>query len=312
MTNKIIVISGITASGKSELGLILAQKIDGIIINADSMQIYKGLPILSAQPDKNNLLAVDHRLYSFLSPYSSNSVFDWITLAITEINDAFLSNKVPIIVGGTGMYITRLINGIRDTPTADKNLRNELSDLYEKISWNNFFETVNKIDPESAQKIKKNDKQRLIRIYEIYKLSGKKASVLEKEKNTNFFERENIFHINVLPERDVIYHRCEERFRKILVNAIDEVKILINNYPNILDKYYPIQNTIGLIQISKYLNNNINYEEMFDSSVRETRRYAKRQYTWFKNQFKYVDFLFDKIPNISDIDILLKKLGQFL
>lgn len=312
MVDKIILISGVTASGKSGLALLLAQKFGGIVINADSMQIYKGLPILSAQPSRDDLLLTEHKLYSFLSPYSSNNVFDWIALAVAEIKKTFSSDKIPIVVGGTGMYITRLIGGIKDAPSTDKNLRAELDKLYDKIGWDGFLELVTKIDPESVRKIKKNDKQRLIRIYEIYKTSGEKASDMENEENTGFFERNNIFHINVLPERDVIYNRCKDRFRKILVDAIDEVRMFMKNYPNILDGYYSIKNTIGLAQISKYLNNEINYEEMFELSVRETRHYAKRQYTWFRNQFKYVDFLFDKVPNTADTNSLLKKIGQFL
>lgn len=312
MINKIIVISGVTASGKSDLAISLTQKFMGTVINADSMQIYKGLPILSAQPSKNDLLLAEHKLYDFLSPYNSNSVFEWITLVRDEIKKAFLSDRIPIVVGGTGMYITRLINGIRDAPSTDENLRAELSKLYDEIGWNGFLELVIKVDPEAVQKIKKNDKQRLIRTYEIYKISGKKASELENEENTSFFERNNIFHINILPERDVIYNRCEERFRKILDDAIEEVKIFMKNYPDILDGYHSIKNTIGLVQINKYLNNETNYKEMFESSVRETRHYAKRQYTWFRNQFKYVDFLFDKVPNMMNINNLLKKIGQFL
>ena len=116
----------------------------------------------------------------------------------------------------------------------------------------------------------------------------------------------------MLPERNIIYDRCEERFGNIIDDAIEEVRIFIKNYPDILNSHYSIKNTIGLVQINRYLNNDINYEEMFESSVRETRRYAKRQYTWFRNQFKYVDFLFDKVPNTIGTNNLLKKIGQFL
>ena len=312
MNKKLLIISGITASGKSDLALNLSKSLNGIIINADSIQLYKGLPTLSAQPNNNDLIIAEHKLYSCLSPYESNSVFDWINMAIKEIENAFLVKKIPIVVGGTGMYISRLINGIRNAPSTNEDLRCELDDLYSKIGWDEFLKIVEKVDPESVAKLERNDKQRLIRVYEIYKLSGQKASDLENKPNKMFFERENIFHINIMPERNIIYTKCKNRFKNILNEAINEVKIFINNYPKIFDKYYTIQNTIGLIQIKKYLNNELNFEEMLESSLKETRHYAKRQYTWFKNQFKSVDFLFNEIPNITNINNLLKKISGFL
>lgn len=307
---KIVVISGATASGKSELAYKIANSLDGIVINADSIQLYKNLPILSAQPNQEEQKSVNHRLYSILSPYEQNDVFTWLQKAKKEIDDSFSLNKVPIVVGGTGMYISRLINGINNLPSTDENLRNDLTKIYDNIGYDNFYRMVKSIDPESLITIEKNDKQRLIRIYEIYKLSGQKASQLKKLPNMFFYERKNIFHINIIPNRELLYKRYEDRFKNIFDSVIIEVQSFIKNYPDIFEKYYPIQNTIGLLEIKKYLDNSFSYDETVYFSVKKIKNYAKRQFTWFKNQFKDVDFLLDHVPNMEDIKIIINKISE--
>lgn len=303
--NKIIVISGPTASGKSYLAIELAKKINGIILNADSMQVYTDLPILSAQPSKNDLEKIEHRLYSYLTPYESNSVYIWLEMIKKNVEEIIINKKIPIIVGGTGMYISRLINGIKELPNVNINLRNKLNKLYEDIGWDKFYKIVENIDKESILKLKKNDKQRLIRIYEIFETSGTKLSTLENMPNNILFKREDIIHINLLPNRDILYERCEIRFANMLQEAIDEVKNFILKYSDIFNIKNSILNTIGLIEIKNYLENKISYEEMFYLSVKKTKNYAKRQYTWFKNQFKNLDFLIKEIPNKENINLLI-------
>lgn len=307
---KVVVISGSTASGKSELAYKIAKALNGIVINADSIQLYKDLPILSAQPNQEEQKYINHRLYSILSPYEQNDIFTWLQKAKKEIDDCFSLTKIPIVVGGTGMYVSKLINGINNLPSTDENLRNNLTQMYDNIGYDDFYKMVKSVDPESLITIKKNDKQRLIRIYEIYKLSGQKASQLKKLPNMLFYERKSIFHINIIPDRKLLYKRCEDRFKNIFSNVIIEVQNFIKNYPDIFDKYYPIQNTIGLIEIKKYLDNNFSYDETVYFSVKKTKNYAKRQFTWFKNQFKDVDFLLDHVPNIKDIKIIINKISE--
>lgn len=306
--SKIVVISGITASGKSKLALELAKNINGSIVNADSIQIYKGLPILSAQPDENDKLEVEHKLYGILEPEESNSVFRWLELVKESVEDILKKNKVPIIVGGSGMYISRLINGIREMPDTDEKLRNELNQLYDEIGWDDFFKMTENVDKESTLKLKKNDKHRLIKIYEVFKSSGKKLSDWEKLPNNTIFNPNNIMHINLSPDRKILYERCEERFKKINKNTIDEVKHFINNYDIFDGKKYPILNTIGLLEIKNYLENKIDFDKMIFEVIKKTKNYAKQQYTWFNNQFKNLDFLIKEIPNKTIINNLVRSI----
>lgn len=303
MNKKIVVISGLTASGKSALAIEIAKNINGVILNADSMQIYKGLPILSAQPNVKDLSLIEHRLYNYLEPYESNSVFKWLQLIKTNIDDVLLNEKIPVIVGGTGMYISRFINGIKYLPDTNLELRNELNKLYENIGWDRFYNMVEEIDKESLNNIKKNDKHKLIRIYEIYKTSGKTLSYFEKLENEKLFERDKILHINIIPNKEDVYKSCNKRFQIMLddLNVINEVKTFINNNDNIFNSNSSILHTIGLLEIRDFINKKIDYDKMFESATKNTRNYAKRQFTWFKNQFKSVDFFINILINKDNI-----------
>ena len=294
---KIIVISGPTASGKSALAIDIAKKMNGVVLNADSMQIYKGLPILSAQPTLDDKNIVDHELYGILEPNETNTVYKWLELIRKSVDN---TNRTPVIVGGTGMYITRLIEGLKPLPESDPEIRDRANKLYDKIGWDEFYKIVEKIDRESALKLKKNDKHRTIKIYEIYEISGKKLSYFESLPNEKLFD--NIFHININLDRDILYKRCEDRFKLMLekYDVIKEAENFLNKY-DIKDEY-SITNTIGFKEVRSYLNGEIPYEKMFALAVKATRNYAKKQYTWFKNQFKVVDF---RVNDFNDFNVVL-------
>lgn len=308
---KIIVISGPTASGKSFFGLELAKKIDGIIVNADSMQIYKGLPILSAQPDSIDQKEVEHRLYSFLEPNENNSVYKWLSFVKREVDDIFELNKTPIIVGGTGMYISRFIYGIKDLPDISDEIRNESIELFEKLGYENFYELIKSIDELAVGNLNKNDKQRLMRIYEIYKVSGKNLTYYNNLENNVLFDKKRIFHINLMPNREELYARCELRFELMLDNLKDEFLNFMEKYPYIFvgEDRYPIKNTLGFEEYLEYFNGKTSLEEMIRRTIKSTKNYAKRQYTWFRNQFKDVNFLLTKIPNKDSIEEIIEKTG---
>lgn len=310
--NKVFIISGPTASGKSLLAIALAKIFNGTIVNADSCQIYKKLPILSAQPSKEEFERAEHKLYGVLEPEENNSVFKWLNLVEKESKEIFANGKNMAVVGGTGMYISRLVKGIVDLPNVDAGIREELNALYDKIGWENFYDKVFKIDPEASSKLNKNDKHRLIKIYEIYASCGKKMSKLEKSENKKFFKDESLFHINLFPNRDNLYDLCEKRFLKMLENdaIIDETRNFLRENKRILDngKHYSIYNTLGFIEIKNYLENKITREEMIFLSVKKTRNYAKRQYTWFKNQFKNIDFLIKDVVNMDNSEKILEQI----
>lgn len=302
MDKKIIVISGTTASGKSALAIDVAKKINGVIINADSMQIYEGLPILSAQPTEEDKKIVEHKLYGILKPHESNTVYKWLELVKNAIDN---TDKIPIVVGGTGMYISRFIGGIKFLPESNKEIRDYANNLYDNIGWDAFYKIIEEIDKDSAINIKKNDKHRAVKIYEIYKISGKKLSYFESLPNEKLYN--NIYHININLNRELLYKRCEERFRLMLIKAIDEVKSFLNI--NIVEDNYSITKTIGFKEIRDYIENKISYDDMFYLSVKATRNYAKRQYTWFKNQFKHKDLI---IENIDDFNNVYSKIKNWL
>ncbi|MDR1425402.1 MAG: tRNA (adenosine(37)-N6)-dimethylallyltransferase MiaA [Rickettsiales bacterium] len=310
----VIVIAGPTASGKSCLALELAKKIGGVIVNADSVQLYQGLPTLAAQPGPMDMQIVEHRLYGIFSPRERGTLFDWLMRTKIEIEGISNDSNLPIVVGGTGLYISRLLDGIiLDMPDVDPVLRNELDALYNELGWDKFFKIVQQIDPESAAKISFHNRHRLLRVYEVYRLSGKKLSELTRLPNERIVERTRIFLINIVPARDTLYDRCSSRFKNMLANsALEEVREFIANYPDISGSNLPIGHTIGFCEISSYLDDKLSYGDMIDLVIKNTRHYAKRQYTWFKNQLKDVDHSIDYIlteDNVTEaVEEIISKL----
>jgi len=282
-TNKILIISGPTASGKSELAKIIAGKINGIIINADSIQLYKELPILSSQPNAEDFKTHEHFLYSIFKYNQDSSVAIWLNEVKKILEQNKNSSKLPIIVGGTGLYISRLINGINFIPEIDLEVKNKARNLYEEIGRGEFIKIL--IDKNENEKIIKNlDKQRLIRRYEIILQTGKSLDFWQLRPNKNIFADQNFIHINLEPERETLYQNCNLRFEQMLENgAILEVKefMKLAPAPNL-----PVTKTIGYFEISDYLNNLISIETAIKIASQKTRNYAKRQLTWFRNQFQ--------------------------
>jgi tRNA dimethylallyltransferase len=311
MRDKIIIISGPTASGKSGLALTLAKKINGVIINADSMQIYKGLPILSAQPTKREQENIPHLLYSYLEPTKNCSVGLWLDLAQKAINETLSQKQTPIIVGGTGMYISKLIDGIIELPKIPEQLRQETNNLFNRIGYEEFYRKIKEIDPIAVLKLAPNDKQRLTRIFEIHKLTGKKLSDLQKQPNQKLYPQEQFFHINLNPPRESLYKKCNQRFEIMFNNGgLDEIQQFMRDYPQIIQnpRFYSVSKTLGLQEIVKYINGEINREIMFTEAMQKTRNYAKRQYTWFKNQFKNIKMIFAETISEENLDEITQKI----
>ncbi|HSQ97412.1 MAG TPA: tRNA (adenosine(37)-N6)-dimethylallyltransferase MiaA [Rickettsiales bacterium] len=293
MNNKIIVISGPTASGKTSYSIALAKEKNGIIINADSMQIYKGLPILSAQPTEAEKSDIEHLLFSYLEPENNCNIGLWLNLAKEKIEYCFSKGKTPIIVGGTGMYISKLIDGISQIPEVPQNIREKINNLYEEIGYQECYKKGLKIDKEYTEKLNPNDKQRLLRLLEIFEITGKSLRHFTQKGNIKLFPRDTFFHININPPRDLLYQRCELRFKKLVEedNVLEEIKTFKNNHKKIIDdpNKYSITKTIGLTEGIKYLNDEISIDNFINQSIKITKNYAKRQYTWFNHQFDKFD-----------------------
>ena len=278
--SKIIVISGATASGKSRVAIEVAKIFNGAIINADALQIYRDLPILSAQPTAENLIEVEHFLYGILPANEKISVGIWLKMVAEIVKKIQQENKIPIIVGGNGMYISRLINGISEIPEIDEKFRLQAQNLYTEIGHEKFQENFGNT--------KIIDKQKLLRACEVFLQTGKKIEFFQQQPPKKALENQQFIHLNLNPPRQEIYQNCNERFAKMLENnALNEVK---NYIKNINDLSSPIVNTLGFKEILEFLNNKITLDEMQSLASQKTRNYAKRQLTWFRHQFDDIIF----------------------
>ena len=278
--SKIIVISGATASGKSRVAIEVAKIFNGAIINADALQIYRDLPILSAQPTSENLIEVEHFLYGILPANEKISVGIWLKMVAEIVKKIQQENKIPIIVGGNGMYISRLINGISQIPEIDEKFRLQAQNLYTEIGHQKFQENFGNT--------KIIDKQKLLRACEVFLQTGKKIEFFQQQPPKKALENQQFIHLNLNLPRQEIYQNCNERFTKMLENnALNEVK---NYLKNINDLSSPIVNTLGFKEILEFLNNKITLDEMQSLASQKTRNYAKRQLTWFRHQFDDIIF----------------------
>ncbi len=280
---KIFVISGPTACGKSDLALKIADLHDVSIINADALQVYEGLPILSSQPSGDDKKIAQHFLYSYFKPSESCSVGLWLKLVKSTVEQAWQENKIPLIVGGTGMYISKLIDGINEIPTIDEALKIKARQLYENLDRDEFIKNLIAFG-EDEEKINKLDKQRLIRVYEVFDQTKKSIFYWQNQPNKFLFDPKIFTHLNLDPNREILYQNCNLRFKKMLENgAIEEVKSLINQ--GVQDDYQ-ITKTLGFSEISDFITGKISKEFAIEIASQKTRNYAKRQLTWFRNQTK--------------------------
>jgi tRNA dimethylallyltransferase len=281
MSRKIVIISGPTASGKSRLALDFALKKDSVIINADSLQIYEGLPILSSQPSAIEKKQVEHLLYSVLKPQENSSVALWLRLVKSSIDEVLLREKIPVIVGGSGMYISKLVEGISKIPEIDEGIRIEALELFENLEKEDFILELVRLG-EDKNKIINLDKHRLIRAYEVLRQSGKSIFYWQEQPIVKLFNEEDFLHINLNINREELYQNCNLRFAEMLkLGAINEVENLLNQ--GITDDKQ-ITKTLGFYEIEDFLNKRITQEEMLAIATQKTRNYAKRQLTWFRNQ----------------------------
>lgn len=299
---KVIVIGGPTASGKTALSIELAKKLNGEIISADSMQIYKDMDIGTAKPTHEEMQGIKHYMLDFLSPEERFSVADYKIKAKQAIKEILDKGKVPIVIGGTGLYIESLIYEIEfmqiDT---DLTYRKELEKIVEEKGLEYLYEKAVEIDSEAMKKISKNDKKRILRVLELYKQTGKTKTQLDLESKKEAEYDYKLFAINM--DREVLYDRINRRVDIMLKNGlVEEVKNICKKY-----KQFPTaMQGLGYKEVVEYLDGHATYEEMVEKIKAESRRYAKRQLTWFR---KYEDLTWlDGLENIQkNIDIIKDK-----
>ena len=277
LKSKIILISGPTASGKSNFAIKLAKKINGEIVNADSMQVYKELKILSARPDPKDYQKIKHHLYGFHNVKKSFSTGDWIKLAIKKINELKKRKKTPIFVGGTGLYFKALTDGLVNIPNIPVRSRNEIRVLQETLGQKKFYQKLLKLDPKSKNKINPTDVQRSIRAYEV-KLFTKKSLHDWFKKTKSFFKEDKFYKIYIdYPRKDLI-ERIEKRTEKMIkMGAIKEVKRFIKLK---IKKDNSVNKAIGINEIKEFLNQELELSDIKEKISIKTRQYAKRQSTW--------------------------------
>ena len=295
---KVIVICGPTASGKTALSIELAKRINGEIVSSDSMQIYKDMDIGTAKPTKEETKDIKHYLIDFVAPDQRYSVAEFKKDAENAIEEILAKGKTPIIVGGTGLYVDSLIYGRQyQDIEIDENYRNELEEIAKKQGLEKLYEQAQKIDPEAMKKISPNDKKRIIRVLEIYKATGKNKTEQEIESRKNEVKYDyKVFAINM--DREKLYDRINKRVDIMLEQGlIQEVQSLVKKY----NEFPTAMQGLGYKEVVQYLKNEISYDEMVDKIKMETRRYAKRQITWFKKnkQTIWIDGQKDLQENID-------------
>jgi len=275
--SKIILIYGPTASGKSEFAVKLAKKIRGEIINADSMQVYKELKILSARPFKKDYKKIRHHLYGFQSVKKNYSSGEWLKAAKKKIFDIKKRKNIPIIVGGTGLYFKTLTDGIVNIPKIPIQIREKIRKLNSSMGNKNFLKRLKKLDPEILNYVNPSDTQRLIRAYEV-KLFTKKTLLKWFQETKSVFENKNFYKIYIDYPRDILVDKIRNRAQDMInKGAILEAKRFLNMK---VSKKRTATKAIGLIEIQDFIDKKIKINEVIERISIKTRQYAKRQATW--------------------------------
>ena len=283
LKSKIILIYGPTASGKSDFAIKLAKKINGEIINADSMQVYKELKILTARPLKNDLKKIKHHLYGFQNSKMDFSTGDWLKIAIKKINEIKNKKKIPILVGGTGLYFKALTEGLVEITAIPNKFRNKIRLLQKSIGQEKFYKKLLKLDPTIINYIKSTDVQRSIRAYEVELFT--KKSITEWYKSTKSkFKKKEFLKLYIDYPRPKLIEKINLRVRQMLeMGAVLEVKNFLKLK---ISKNKSVSKAIGVVEIKDLIKNKIDEDEVIEKISIKTRQYAKRQATWARGHMK--------------------------
>jgi len=297
--NKVILLAGPTASGKSELAIKLAKHFNGEIINADSMQIYKEISILTSKPNTQDRKIVKHHLYGFNSVKKKFSTGHWLKMVIKKIEEQWEEGSTPIVVGGTGLYFKALTDGLVKIPEIPNNVRSQIRKLHKKIGQKKFFNKLIKLDPLAKKFISSTDVQRSMRAYEVKKFTKKSLFDFRQETKSNFNNKvfKKIF-INI--SRELLNQKIEKRVERMFKNGVlEEVKKF---YKIKINKDLPSNKIIGIKEIRDHLKGKITLYEVKELIKQRTRQYAKRQFTWARGHMKSWNMIYS-----SDINDLFEK-----
>ena len=293
---KVILLAGPTASGKSKLAIKLAQHFNGEIINADSMQIYKEISILTSRPNVQDAKIVKHHLYGFNSVKKKFSTGQWLKMALKEIEKQWQNERTPIVVGGTGLYFKALTEGLTKIPNISNNVRTQVRKLHKKIGQKRFFIQLIKLDPLAKQFVLPSDPQRSMRAYEVKKFTNKSLFEFTKETKSNF--KSSVFKklfINI--PRESLHQKIEKRVDEMFsFGAIKEVRKFNKMKVN---KELSSNKIIGIKEIKDYLEGKITLSKTKELITQKTRQYAKRQFTWARGHMKSWELIYS--ANINDL-----------
>ncbi|HBC07108.1 MAG TPA: tRNA (adenosine(37)-N6)-dimethylallyltransferase MiaA [Rhodospirillaceae bacterium] len=297
----VLIVTGPTAGGKSGLALELAERLGGWIINADSMQVYRDLRVLTARPDAADEARVPHRLFGVLGAEERCSVGRWLDMAVAEIGAARAAGRLPILVGGTGMYLRALTEGLAPVPEVPATTTAEAAALYDTLGGVAFAEVLAERDPAAAEALPPGDRQRLIRAYAVARATGRTLADWQNEAPAGPSVAAQFTTVLVLPPRDVLYAACDARFTMMLDGgAMDEVRALLARG---LDPSLPALRAVGVRELGAVIQGEMILDQAADKARQATRNYAKRQLTWFRHQLA-PDLTLDRGGAVAADDVL--------
>jgi tRNA dimethylallyltransferase len=282
---KIVVISGPTGSGKSDLAVRIAEEVGGEIINADSMQVYRGMDIGTAKPPAEEQARIPHHLLDIVSPDENFSASDFRREATAAIEDIDRRGKKAIVVGGTGLYIRALLEGLVDSPTGDPELRQQFAD----VPGEELLRRLAEVDPETAGRLHPNDRVRIVRALEVFTQTGRPISAFRSEHGfaTTYYDA---LKVAIQVDRQELYCRIDKRVDQMLADGlVDEVRSLLDQG---YSRELKAMRSIGYKEISSYLAGEMTLDRAVELIKRDTRRYAKRQMTWFcrENEIYWLEY----------------------
>ena len=301
----LIVIGGPTASGKSALAVALAERLGGVVINADSMQLYGALSILTARPGADALARAPHVLFGFAKPDDIWSAGRWRRRAAQEIETAHAEGKLPIVAGGTGLYLEALTDGLADVPAADPAIRGRLRALLAERGSGAMHDMLAERDPEGAAAIRPSDPQRILRALEVVEATGEPLHVWHSRQGGPPDEGWAVLRILLMPDRDALYAACDARFDGMIADgALDEARAVGAMG---LDPGLPMMKAVGLAPLLAHCRGELDLADAVAAARRDTRRYARRQMTWFRNRSKP-----DRIVNAQYSESMMTEIFSFI
>ena len=280
----VLIVAGPTGSGKSALALDAAEAFDGVVVNADSMQVYRELRILTARPSPSDEARVPHRLFGVLPAAERCSVGRWLGLAWGEIEDAWSAGRLPIVVGGTGLYLKALLAGLAEVPPVPAEIRAQAEALYAEVGGEAFRRELARLDPQGASSLPAADRQRLVRAFEVARATGRPLHEWQRRRAAAPAVVGRFATIALMPARPQLYATLDARFDRMLAEgAIDEVSALLILG---LDADLPAMKAVGVRELAGYLRRETSLDQASAAAKQATRRFAKRQFTWLRHQLR--------------------------